>query len=87
MFLYNNKENNVKENNVTFLNVKKLKCFFIGGKTMIKRFKNKKGQGMIEYVIIMALLVVAAIGVLTALGGVMKNKFSSVSDALEATGN
>ena len=53
---------------------------------MIKKLKNKKGQGMIEYVIIMALLVVAAIAVLTGLGNVMKNKFNAVSTALEATG-
>ena len=54
---------------------------------MIKKLKNKKGQGMIEYVIIMALLVVAAIAVLTGLGNVMKNKFNAVSTALEATGD
>ena len=49
------------------------------------KLTSKKGQGMIEYVIIMALLVVAAIVVLSKLGGVMKNKFNYVAEELDAT--
>ena len=47
------------------------------------KLTSKKGQGMIEYVIIMALLVVAAIVVLSKLGNVMKNKFNDVAEELD----
>lgn len=51
-----------------------------------RKLRSKKGQGMIEYVIIMALLVVAAIMVLTKLGDTMKNKFNYVAESLNETG-
>ena len=54
---------------------------------MKKFFTEESGQSMIEYVIIMALLVVAAIGVLTALGGAMKNKFDNVTENLQNANN
>ena len=54
---------------------------------MKKFFTEESGQSMIEYVIIMALLVVAAIGVLTALGTAMKNKFDNVTQNLENANN
>lgn len=56
-------------------------------KKFLAKLSSKKGQGMIEYVIIMALLVIAAIGVLTALGKTMKNKFNTVQEELENANN
>lgn len=56
-------------------------------KKILSKLSSKKGQGMIEYVIIMALLVIAAIAVLTSLGGVMKNKFGTVKNELENANN
>ena len=47
--------------------------------------KEESGQSMIEYVIIMALLVVAAIGALGLLGGALSTKFNQVTDALGNT--
>lgn len=52
----------------------------------VNRLSGKKGQSMIEYVIIMALLVIAAIVVLRKLGGSLNNKFNYVSTQLDATG-
>lgn len=49
-----------------------------------KFFVEESGQSMIEYVIIMALLVVAAIAVLGALGTAMKNKFGDVTNSLNS---
>ena len=40
------------------------------------------GQGMTEYVIIVALIAVAAIGVVTAFGDNVRNLFASSTDAL-----
>lgn len=54
-------------------------------KNLKNKLTSKKGQGMIEYVIIMALLVVAAIAVLSKLGGTMNNKFDDVTTALDGT--
>ena len=47
---------------------------------------SKKGQGMIEYVIIMALIVIAAIVVLKKLSGSLSAKFNYVSTQLDSTG-
>ena len=47
--------------------------------------KEESGQSMIEYVIIMALLVVAAIGALGLLGGALGDKFNQVTGALDNT--
>lgn len=50
---------------------------------LLKNFvKEESGQGMIEYVIIMALLVIAAIAALRLLGGALKDKFNTVTDEL-----
>lgn len=53
-------------------------------KNFIKTFiKNEEGQGLTEYAILAALLVVVVIGVLTALGGTMKNKFEHINKSIK----
>ncbi len=56
---------------------------------MIKFFHNLKkkqhGQGMVEYSLILALVSVAAIGTLTALGTDVKGIFTTSSSALKST--
>lgn len=47
--------------------------------------KDERGQGMVEYSLILALVSVAAIGTLTALGGNVKSVFTSSSTALTST--
>jgi pilus assembly protein Flp/PilA len=42
----------------------------------------KKGQGMTEYIIIVALIAIAAIGVVTLFGDNIRALFSASSDAL-----
>lgn len=55
-------------------------------KKMAKTFvKNESGQGMIEYAILAALLVVAIILIIKALGGAVGNKFKTVTDELNKT--
>ena len=54
-------------------------------KLMKSFLKEESGQSMIEYVIIMALLVVAAITALGFLGGALSEKFNQVTDALGNT--
>lgn len=47
--------------------------------------KNSKGATAIEYGLIAALIAVAAIGAMSALGGKLKNTFQNVSNNMNAT--
>lgn len=51
-----------------------------------KLAQQEEGQGMVEYSLILALVSVAAIGVLTGLGGNVKGIFTSASNAMTTTG-
>ena len=56
-------------------------------RTFIRFAKDEDGATAIEYGLIAALVSVAAIGALTAMGGSLQNMFTSVSSALSgATG-
>lgn len=53
-------------------------------KQMAKRFiKDESGQGMIEYVIIAALIVIAVVVILSNLGGTLGDKFKFVDKELK----
>ncbi|MCE2926440.1 MAG: Flp family type IVb pilin [Rickettsiales bacterium] len=52
-------------------------------KTMIRLFKEENGATAIEYGLIAALISVAAIGAMTALGDGLTTTFGRVSDELE----
>jgi pilus assembly protein Flp/PilA len=47
-----------------------------------KRFRCERGQGMSEYLIIVALVAVAAIGVVTVFGRDIRELFSGTTDSL-----
>ncbi|MEQ8175160.1 MAG: Flp family type IVb pilin [Syntrophomonadaceae bacterium] len=47
--------------------------------------KEEEGQGMAEYGLILALIAVAVIGVLGALGTGISDKFTEVTDGLTGT--
>lgn len=47
-----------------------------------KLFKSQSGQGMSEYLIIVALIAVAAIGVVTVFGRDIRELFSGTTDSL-----
>ena len=50
---------------------------------MLKRlFKEEKGQDMVEYALLAALIAVVAITILTTLGGKIVAVFTTISDAL-----
>ncbi len=42
----------------------------------------EKGQGLVEYAIILALIAIVVIAVMTILGGKVKNTFGSISNSL-----
>lgn len=44
--------------------------------------RNEKGQGMVEYGLILALIAVVVIGVMTTMGTDLKAMFTSVSGSL-----
>lgn len=45
-------------------------------------FRNEKGQGMVEYGLILALIAVVVIGVMTTMGTDLKGMFTTVSGSL-----
>lgn len=49
--------------------------------------KNKKGQGMIEYIILVALLAIAAIGVTEVLGQTVRTKLAQITSGLQDRGH
>ena len=56
-------------------------------KNFIKLIKNNKGATAIEYGLIAALIAVAAIGTLGAVGNNLENTFGNVSGALAGAGS
>ena len=52
---------------------------------MKRFFKNEQGQGMTEYIIIVALVAVAAIAVVSLFGGRIKAAFTKSADALKSS--
>jgi pilus assembly protein Flp/PilA len=54
-------------------------------RTIRNFIKNSKGATAIEYGLIAALIAVAAIGAMSALGGKLKTTFSNVSNNLVAS--
>ena len=54
--------------------------------TMLKRlFHEENGQGMVEYGLIIALVAIAVMLALTALGGGLKGKFNEIVSELGGT--
>lgn len=51
-----------------------------------KILKNKKGQGLIEYLMLVALIAVATIGVVKVVGNNLGKKYENVNRALGADG-
>lgn len=48
-----------------------------------KFLKNQRGQGLIEYLIVVALIAVATIGIMRVVGQAVGSRFASISDALQ----
>ena len=48
---------------------------------------NKKGQGMIEYIILVALLAIAAIGITELLGQTVRTKLAQITSGLQDRGS
>ncbi|NNG45793.1 MAG: Flp family type IVb pilin [Deltaproteobacteria bacterium] len=47
--------------------------------------KDERGQGMVEYALIIFLVAIAVLGLLTALGTSVGNTFSSISSTLSGS--
>ncbi|MCM2281907.1 MAG: hypothetical protein NDI61_08690 [Bdellovibrionaceae bacterium] len=50
---------------------------------MIQKIKNSRGQGLIEYLIVVALMAVATIGIVRVMGQTVSAKFASATYALQ----
>ena len=49
---------------------------------MMSNLKNKRGQGMVEYVLIIALIAIVAMLALTPLGNIIATKFGEITGKL-----
>ena len=49
---------------------------------LLSRMKNKKGQGMVEYGLIVGLIAIVVIVALTAMGGGLKSIFEKITGEL-----
>ncbi len=56
-------------------------------KTLSKKMRKSRGQGMTEYIIIVALIAIAAIGVITLFGNNIRKLFGQSADALAGNAN
>lgn len=56
-------------------------------KKNLKTLKNRRGQGMTEYIIIVALIAIAAIGVITLFGDNIRKLFGGSANALAGSTN
>ncbi len=54
---------------------------------MNSMIRSEKGQGMTEYIIIVALIAIAAIGTITIFGNNLRNLFSASANALAGNEN
>lgn len=52
-------------------------------KKILKPIKNKNGQGLIEYLIIVAIVAVASIGIMRTMGQTVTAQFANVTLALQ----
>jgi len=52
----------------------------------LNKMKSRKGQTLVEYGLILALVAIVVIAVMTLLGGQLNNIFSKVTNALKASG-
>jgi Flp pilus assembly pilin Flp len=50
------------------------------------QFQNQKGQGLTEYIIILALVAIAAIGIVNIFGNQLRYQFHSIVSALSGHG-
>jgi len=53
----------------------------------LKKLRTRRGQGMTEYIIIVALIAIAAIGVITLFGNNIRRLFGASADALAGETN
>jgi Flp pilus assembly pilin Flp len=59
----------------------------IHAKTIARRFGKDAGQGMTEYIIIVALIAIAAIGIVTVFGSNVRVLFGGITQALSGNQN
>lgn len=53
----------------------------------MRRFKDRKGQTLVEYALILAFVSVVAISVLIAMGGQVKGAFTTINSQLAVANN
>ena len=49
-------------------------------------FQDEEGQGLVEYALIILLVAIAAVAILTTLGGDVSDVFTNISDTLTGAG-
>lgn len=49
------------------------------------RIRNRRGQGLTEYIIVVALVAIAAIGIVNIFGNQLRNQFSTIITAMSGS--
>jgi Flp pilus assembly pilin Flp len=49
------------------------------------KFRNRKGQGLTEYIIVVALVAIAAIGIVNVFGNQLRNQFAAIVTAMSGS--
>ena len=50
-----------------------------------KQYRNRRGQGLTEYIIVVALVAIAAIGIVNIFGNQLRNQFSTIITAMSGS--
>ena len=59
----------------------------IHSRNMNKILRSKKGQGLIEYLIIVALIAIATMGIMRVMSQSVSAKFAKITQSLQGTNN
>jgi len=76
------------DENLLYIELSRCVCYFTymnKGKTSAVR--RRRGQTLVEYALILAIISVVAIGVLITMGGQVKTIYSNINSSLSAAGS
>ena len=60
----------------------KLTMLYLRMTALLTPLKDKKGQGMVEYALLLTLIALVIIAVITMVGGTLNNKYSGIGTSM-----
>ena len=62
--------------------MEKITMFYVKLATLLSPLKDKKGQGLVEYALLLALIAIVVIAAVTLIGGKANNVYSKIGASL-----